>query len=79
MIMYEPETNKGLTEREKEVMDYVRRGMQNKEIADKLCITIYTVKAHISAALHKLNAKNRLDAVLMMVGEKDITNPNIRP
>ena len=77
--MYKPETEKPLTKREKEVMHCVKQGMLNREIAEKLCITIYTVKAHISAALHKLDAKNRLDAVLMLVGEKDTTNPNIRP
>lgn len=77
--MYKLETEKPLTQREREVMFYVKQGLLNKEIAEKLCITIYTVKAHISAALHKLNAKNRLDAVLMLVGEKDITNPNIKP
>ena len=77
--MYILDTEKPLTKRETEVMYYVKKGMPNKEIAEKLCITVYTVKAHISSALHKLNAKNRIDAVLMLVGEKDIINQNIKP
>ncbi len=54
--------NNYLTERELEVLQYMKMGLTNKEIASKLMITHHTVKAHIAAILRKLGAKNRLEA-----------------
>ncbi len=50
---------KPLSEREKEVLALVIRGYSNKDIAEKLCISVYTVKNHISHIMKKMNAKNR--------------------
>ena len=52
-----------LTPREKEVLDHLAQGLQNKEIAIKLVISERTVKFHVSAILAKLNATNRTEAV----------------
>lgn len=57
--------NNCLTERELEVVQYMKMGLTNKEIADKLTITHHTVKAHIAAILRKLGAKNRLEASMI--------------
>ena len=35
-----------LSQREREVLVLVAQGMQNKEIADKLCISVHTVMSH---------------------------------
>lgn len=51
-----------LTVREKEVLDLISKGYSNKEIGDKLFISISTVKAHTSSILHKTKLKNRVQA-----------------
>ena len=53
-----------LTERESTVLYYLTLSLTNKEIADILNVTHHTIKAHISAILHKLGCKNRTDAAL---------------
>jgi len=50
-----------LTEREKEVMNYVVTGMPNKEIAYQLHISDKTVKAHRGQAMKKSGAKSIVD------------------
>jgi DNA-binding NarL/FixJ family response regulator len=52
-----------LTERELEVLNFLRKGMNNPEIAQMLNITRHTVKAHIHAILVKLEAADRTEAV----------------
>lgn len=53
-----------LTNREKEVLELLKKGYTNREIADMLCISAHTSKAHVAAILHKLNVKNRLQAAI---------------
>jgi len=48
-----------ITEREHEVFQLVCKGFTNQEIAEKLFVSIHTVKAHLTAVLRKLNIKNR--------------------
>lgn len=52
-----------LTEREKEVLAYICKGYTSQEIAEKLFVTIYTIKAHTASILRKLGVKNRTQAV----------------
>lgn len=51
-----------LSEREMDVLELLVLGYSNSQIAKTLCITIFTVKAHIQAILKKLNVKNRIQA-----------------
>lgn len=53
-----------LSQREIEVLSLVAIGLSNKEIAAKLVITEGTAKNHISSILAKLNARDRLQAVI---------------
>ena len=62
--------NKQLTEREKEVMRYVCKGLTNKEIGETIFISESTVKRHISSILEKLNARNRTEAVYDILIER---------
>lgn len=48
-----------LTEREFEVIQLVLDGLKNEEIAVKLCVSLPTVKKHLSAAYEKLGLKSR--------------------
>ncbi|MEM4234963.1 MAG: response regulator transcription factor [Candidatus Methanomethylicaceae archaeon] len=53
-----------LTEREIEIVRLVAQGLNNKEIALRLDISIKTVKTHISNILQKLNLDNRTQIAL---------------
>ena len=57
---------KELTPKQVIVLKYVRAGMMNKQIAHEMNVTEATVKAHISAALKKLDINTRTQAVLLM-------------
>jgi len=52
-----------LTNRELEVLQLLRKGIQNKEIANALFISAKTVDHHISSILFKLDVKSRATAV----------------
>ena len=52
-----------LTARETEVVRLVAEGLRNGEIAERLNVTPKTVDHHVSAALSKLGARSRLEAV----------------
>ncbi len=54
-----------LSDREREVLFLMARGVSNQEIAGKLVITVGTVKSHVNHILEKLNAHNRTEAVAL--------------
>ena len=51
-----------LTEREREVLQWVARGMTNKEIGAQLSLSPHTIKAHIRTILEKLHVRSRAEA-----------------
>ena len=55
-----------LSGRELEVVECVQTGESNREIADKLCISERTVKAHLSSTFKKLNVPDRLHLVVLL-------------
>jgi DNA-binding NarL/FixJ family response regulator len=64
-ISLQPELEKqlsglGISPREAEIIGLILRGFNNKEIGDKLFISLETVKKHISNIYRKLGIKNRL-------------------
>jgi DNA-binding NarL/FixJ family response regulator len=54
-----------LTEREREVMALVARGLSNDEIAESLTISPATAKTHVSRAMIKLGARDRAQLVVL--------------
>ena len=54
-----------LTEREREVLEFVTAGMLNKQIADKLCLSLVTVKMHRGQVMKKMGVKTIPDLVRM--------------
>lgn len=53
----------GLSARELEVLQLMAEGLSNQEIADKLFISLPTVKSHSSSLFTKLEVKRRTEAV----------------
>jgi DNA-binding NarL/FixJ family response regulator len=57
-------TQKGLTERQIEIVKCIAEGLSNKQIAYKLNLKEGTVKVHITIILKVLNVKNRTSAII---------------
>lgn len=53
-----------VTEREREVLTLIGRGLSNAEIADHLHISIATTRTHIGHLLAKLHARDRAQLVI---------------
>lgn len=61
-IVLDPE-QESLTQREKEILSLVAQGLSNREIADELCVSRYTVESHIKHIYRKLSVSKRTKAV----------------
>jgi DNA-binding NarL/FixJ family response regulator len=59
----DPEVDE-LTQREREVLIEIAHGLSNQEIADLLFISLPTVKTHVAHILQKINARDRVQAVV---------------
>jgi DNA-binding NarL/FixJ family response regulator len=53
-----------LTEREREVLSLIARGMCNREIAGELYLSQATVKTHVARVLRKMGLRDRTQAVV---------------
>ncbi|MEL0656893.1 response regulator transcription factor [Pseudoalteromonas issachenkonii] len=56
----------GFTKREKQIIDQIKLGLSNKEIARNKCISEATVKSHIKNILAKTNTKNRTALLIQL-------------
>jgi two-component system, NarL family, response regulator LiaR len=54
-----------LTAREKEILSFIARGSNNREIADTLSISLFTVKNHVSNIIQKLAVEDRTQAAIL--------------
>lgn len=53
-----------LTSRENEILSHLSRGYANKEIADKMSITVPTVRTHLRHIYEKLHVRSRTEAIV---------------
>ncbi|MEV0303142.1 response regulator transcription factor [Streptomyces prasinus] len=72
-----PRPVEGITVREREVLILVGRGLSNAEIATQLHISIATAKAHVSRLLTKLDARDRVQLVILAY-ELELVTPTTR-
>lgn len=61
-----------LTDREKEVLQLLAEGRSNKEVAQLLNLSVYTVETHRTRIMQKLNLHNTAELVLYAVRKKII-------
>ncbi len=59
------ETENPLSEREQEVLRLAGDGLSARDIAERLYLTSGTVRNYLSEAIRKLDAKNRIDAIVI--------------
>jgi len=60
---YQPPTDIELTRRETEILQTLKEGASNLEIADRLFISEHTIKSHLYNIFKKLEVRNRLQAM----------------
>jgi NarL family two-component system response regulator LiaR len=53
-----------LTDREREVIELIGQGMRNQQIADKLCISVITVRHHLTSIFSKLEVGDRFELAI---------------
>lgn len=64
------ELGSDLTEREREVLILMVKGLNNNEIAEHMIVSRSTVKFHVSNVLSKLQATNRMEAIAIALKQK---------
>ena len=64
LVVMLPDELDDLTRREREVLGLVAEGMRNRDIAERLIVSVRTVDHHVSAILRKLRAGSRVSAVV---------------
>lgn len=74
----------GITEREREILRWVRDGLSNQQISQQLGISALTVKNHVQKILRKLGAANRAQAVakamsMNALGQASTSSQHDRP
>jgi len=58
------EASASLTQREVEILELISKGYSNKEIADRLYLSVWTVRTYVTTILEKLHVENRTQATL---------------
>jgi DNA-binding NarL/FixJ family response regulator len=59
-----------LSARERQVLDLVAAGLSNQQVAERLVISVNTVKFHLRSIYASLGVRNRVEAILLMNAHK---------
>jgi DNA-binding NarL/FixJ family response regulator len=65
-----------LTDREKQVLQWIAKGLTNKEISSRLSLSESTIENHIHHIYKKLRISNRAQAVAYVLGTKIVLQEN---
>ena len=67
---------KSLSQQDYQITEMVSQGLKNKEIADRLCLSEHTIKAHLSRIFKMLNINTRTQLVSLVLegGQSKILN-----
>lgn len=65
----EPQPHDSLTDREREVLTLLAEGLSNAAIADRLVVSVHTVRNHVANLSAKLGAHSKLEALAIAVRE----------
>src|SRR5665213_1479724 len=68
--MTAPKEDYGLTDREREVLEWMVKGLIKKEIADKLSLSYHTIDTHLRNIYQKLHVHTRAGAVVKAIRER---------
>ena len=68
-----------LTTRENEILQWIAKGLSNKEIASQIDTTVATVRKHIEHIYEKLHVHCRTEAAAKYFGNPDSTPPKPTP
>ncbi len=68
-----PDPIETLSPREREVLELAARGLRNRDIADKLSISVRTVEGHFNGILGKLGVSSRMKAVLYAASRSGVS------
>jgi DNA-binding NarL/FixJ family response regulator len=62
-----------LSPRQREIVDLLVRGKSNKEMADQLCLSGDTIKAHLQHIFRKFAVSSRLEAVIFLLTGRHVS------
>lgn len=68
-----PSKSYDLTGREREILALMVEGLSNKEIGERLTVSVSTIKFHISNVLSKLGVSSRTEAVSLAIKQNLVT------
>ena len=66
-----PSLDACLTPAQRRVADYVHDGLNNREIAQLLGLSRYTVESHLAAAFKRLGITSRVDLAVLVTESQD--------
>jgi DNA-binding CsgD family transcriptional regulator len=61
-----------LTAREREVFQLLARGLNGREIADRLFLSPDTVRTHVQNGVERVGARTRVQAIAMLIKSGEI-------
>jgi DNA-binding NarL/FixJ family response regulator len=68
-----------LSERQREVMELLRRGYDTHSVGEELGLQPATVRAHVAAAMHKLGVRTRAEALAVLASHETPQVPTPSP
>jgi DNA-binding NarL/FixJ family response regulator len=72
-----PKSNNELRKREQDVLDCVAAGLNNRQIAEQLCLSEHTVKNYLFRLCDKLGRSGRVELMLYALTYRELADPQV--